>query len=93
MVGAAYAAVPLYNGSVERPASAARLQVANRRPGMRSGTEGQGVRSMANVAGGRPWRSRPEQQTSVEVKSRRGGGVVDVSTIASSTNGARDGGG
>jgi cytochrome c oxidase assembly protein subunit 11 len=74
MVGAAYAAVPLYNwfcrttgfGGTPQVATAAPSDILDRKLK---------VRFDANVAGGLPWRFEPEQ-TSVEVKV---GEVVTVS--------------
>ena len=74
MVGAAYAAVPLYNWFCRTTGFAGTPQVASAAPGQvldRKIT----VRFDANVLGGLPWRFAPEQ-SSVEVKV---GEVVTVS--------------
>jgi len=66
MVGAAYAAVPLYNWFCRTTGFAGTPQVASAAPGQvldRKVT----VRFDANVLGGLPWRFAPEQ-SSVEVK-------------------------
>src|SRR5207253_7623689 len=73
MVGAAYAAVPLYNWFCRTTGFAGTPQVASAAPGQvldRKIT----VRFDANVLGGLPWRFAPEQ-SSVEVKV---GEVVSV---------------
>ena len=74
MVGAAYAAVPLYNWFCRTTGFAGTPQIASAAPGQvldRKIT----VRFDANVLGGLPWRFAP-QQNSVEVKV---GEVVTVS--------------
>jgi cytochrome c oxidase assembly protein subunit 11 len=74
MVGAAYAAVPLYNWFCRTTGFAGTPQIASAAPGQvldRKIT----VRFDANVLGGLPWRFAPEQN-SVEVKV---GEVVTVS--------------
>ena len=74
MVGAAYAAVPLYNWFCRTTGFAGTPQIASAAPGQvldRKIT----VRFDANVLGGLPWRFAPEQ-SSVEVKV---GEVVTVS--------------
>jgi cytochrome c oxidase assembly protein subunit 11 len=76
MVGAAYAAVPLYNWFCRTTGFAGTPLVASAAPGRvldRKVT----VRFDANVAGGLPWRFEPEQN-SVEVKV---GEVVTVNYL------------
>jgi cytochrome c oxidase assembly protein subunit 11 len=73
MVGAAYAAVPLYNWFCRTTGFAGTTQVATSAPGQvldRTIT----VRFDANVTGGLPWKFAPER-TSIEVK------IGDVLTV------------
>ena len=85
MVGAAYAAVPLYDWFCRATGFAGTTQVATAAPGQvldRKIT----VRFDANVGGGLPWRFAPEQN-SIEVKL---GEVVTVNYIVDQPGGARD---
>jgi len=74
MVGAAYAAVPLYNWFCRTTGFGGTPQVATAAPSDILGRKLK-VRFDANVAGGLPWRFEPEQ-SSIEVKV---GEVVTVS--------------
>jgi cytochrome c oxidase assembly protein subunit 11 len=74
MVGAAYAAVPLYNWLCRTTGFGGTTQVASAGPG-RTLDRKLTVRFDANVHGGLPWRFEPEQN-SIEVKL---GEVVTVS--------------
>src|ERR1700756_3386256 len=74
MVGAAYAAVPLYNWFCRTTGFGGTTQVASAGPG-RTLDRKLPVRFDANVHGGLPWRFEPEQN-SIEVKL---GEVVTVS--------------
>ena len=74
MVGAAYAAVPLYNWFCRTTGFGGTPQVATAAPSDVLGRKLK-VRFDANVAGGLPWRFEPEQ-SSIEVKV---GEVVTVS--------------
>jgi cytochrome c oxidase assembly protein subunit 11 len=74
MVGAAYAAVPLYNWFCRTTGFGGTTQVASAGPG-RTLDRKLTVRFDANVHGGLPWRFEPEQN-SIEVKL---GEVVTVS--------------
>ena len=73
MVGAAYAAVPLYNWFCRATGFGGTTQVATAAPGHVLDRKIV-VRFDANVAGGLPWRFEPEQ-TSVEVR------IGDVVTV------------
>jgi cytochrome c oxidase assembly protein subunit 11 len=73
MVGASYAAVPLYNWFCRTTGFAGTTQVASSAPGTVLGRTIT-VRFDANVIGGLPWRFAPEQ-TAVEVK------IGDVVTV------------
>ena len=74
MIGAAYAAVPLYNWFCRTTGFGGTPQVATAAPSDILGRKLK-VRFDANVAGGLPWRFEPEQ-SSIEVKV---GEVVTVS--------------
>ena len=70
MVGAAYAAVPLYNWFCRTTGFGGTTQVATAAPS-RVLDRKLKVRFDANVAGGLPWRFEPEQN-SIEVRIGRG---------------------
>jgi cytochrome c oxidase assembly protein subunit 11 len=76
MVGAAYAAVPLYDWFCRTTGFGGTTQVARAAPGQ-TFERSVKVRFDANVAGGLPWRFEPEQ-TSVEVRI---GEVVTVNYV------------
>ena len=85
MVGAAYAAVPLYNWFCRVTGFAGTTQVATAAPGTvldRTIT----VRFDANVIGGLPWKFEPER-TAIDVRL---GEVVTVNYRVTNEVGARD---
>ena len=73
MVGAAYAAVPLYNWFCRTTGFAGTPQIATTQPSQAIGRKVT-VRFDANIAGGLPWQFEPEQ-TSIEVS------VGEVATV------------